>query len=130
MKSRTTRLLSFTTLIGMVVTIVAFLAITASTHAAAPTKIGPAVKTGQTNIFQATGKAAHFNPKTLSCTLVSGACSIIIKNTTSVTQSVTSGGTTLYTLAPRQSQVVSYTATGTYTYSLLSNTTATLTVTV
>jgi hypothetical protein len=132
MKNLTIRILSFKTLMGLVVMIVAFLAFTVTTHAAAPAQpgIGNIPPAGQSNIAQTTGKLAHYSPKTLSCTRVAGTCSITIKNTTKVSQSVTSGGTTLFTLAPGKSQSIPYTTAGTNVYSLLSNTKATLTVTV
>ena len=131
-KSRTTRILRLTSTMVLAVVLVAFFAVTVATHAAAPKQagIGVTIPAGQSNISQAIGKLAHYYPKTLACKLVSGSCSISIKNTTTASQSVTLNGTVLYTLAPKGLQVVTYHKVGTYVYSLASNTKATLTVTV
>ncbi len=127
-KNRIQVTVMISTLLTLVVLITAFCAFSAQTHAAAAA--GPQAKTStQSNISQA-AKAAIYSPKTLSCTRVTGHSCITIKNTTGTKQSVTAQGKVLYNLNPGQVQAVSYSAAGTYTYGLSSNSKATLTITV
>lgn len=131
MKILTMRFFKFATFTILVATLVTIFAVTLTTHAATSHDVtGNARPAGQSNITRGKLGTYFYSPKKLSCTRVSGSCSISIKNGTKVSQSVTANGAVVYTLAPLQVQPISYTTAGTYVYSLSSSSGATLTVTV
>ena len=85
----------------------------------------------QRTFIKGTPGNANFNPNMMACTLPTGkSCSIFIINRTKFTQSVTLNGSVVYTINPSTFQHVFYTQSGTFVYSLSSNTNASLTVTV
>ncbi|MBV9230379.1 MAG: hypothetical protein JOZ18_13795, partial [Chloroflexi bacterium] len=106
-------LLSGTVVLGIIIAVV--FAINIQAHAA-PAQVAT-TPPRQSNIVQKTGGTAHFNPKTLACTRHPTGFCITIKNTTHSSQTVSLNGVVVYTLAPSQSQGITYTKKGTYVYS-------------
>ncbi len=96
-----------------------------------PPSIGQWGCPNQRTFIEGTPGNENYNPNTMACMRINGkSCNIYIGNSTNLRQSVTLNGSVMYRIRPGGLKHVSYNQAGTYIYSLSSNPSASLTVTV